>query len=443
MLHTIFLLCGIGFFCDTQLNAQGCQADFNLMSDSSLVAIFVNTSLSDSNAGFIWSFGDNTVDSSANPTHTYLSDGEYTVCLSIVDSANQCFDTFCDTIVACDTCVWPGDANADGIANNHDFLWLGLGYFMQGFSRIDNNIGWYKHSTNSWSQSFSNGANFKNADCDGSGFISGQDTNAIVTNYGKMHAKGSGDPCTDSSDVPLFPIFSQDTVQAGDTVFVDFHLGNNAIPASDYYGLAFTLNYERLLVDSGSLIVSFGNTVFGTQDTLLTFYRDFHDNGETDIAITRIDGNSRSGSGIVCSASFVMEDNLVQKGPGDDIITTFLTFSFNDVLLLSNDESEIPVCAKEDSIFAFQLIGGVRIPENEKLKIYPNPAREVLNIELKNQRISKVEMFDVLGKKVLESSFGGTSKVQIDVQHLTKALYFLQVHSDYLILKSKIAVSLN
>jgi len=62
---------------------------------------FINTS-TPSTIFSSWTFGDGNNSWSAtasNASNTYLTDGTYTVCLSIFDSITQCQNTFCDNIV--------------------------------------------------------------------------------------------------------------------------------------------------------------------------------------------------------------------------------------------------------------------------------------------------------------------------------------------------------
>ncbi|MGL5889035.1 MAG: T9SS type A sorting domain-containing protein, partial [Bacteroidia bacterium] len=46
----------------------------------------------------IWNWGDNTSDTAAFPTHVYSQAGTYTICLYLIDTANNCTDTMCQTI---------------------------------------------------------------------------------------------------------------------------------------------------------------------------------------------------------------------------------------------------------------------------------------------------------------------------------------------------------
>lgn len=73
-----------------------CQASFTYSINNGVVA-FTNTSTGNT-ASYFWSFGDGSSSSAPHPSHQF-NNGSYTVCLTIIDSANTCSDTFCDSIV--------------------------------------------------------------------------------------------------------------------------------------------------------------------------------------------------------------------------------------------------------------------------------------------------------------------------------------------------------
>ena len=65
---------------------------------------------------------------------------------------------------------------------------------------------------------------------------------------------------------------------------------------------------------------------------------------------------------------------------------------------------------------------------NTTMKVYPNPATEVLNISLNNVNIqhSKVKIYNVSGIEVLENEMTD-NKTQINIGHLSSGLYFVRV----------------
>jgi len=59
-------------------------------------------------------------------------------------------------------------------------------------------------------------------------------------------------------------------------------------------------------------------------------------------------------------------------------------------------------------------------------KVYPNPARDSWTIRTKNEDMSSIQIFDILGKNVL-SLTPNASEVKIDASSLTTGLYFAQI----------------
>lgn len=77
-----------------------CYADFYstqvAVSDSTF---FFNLSSGTSNTtSYFWDFGDNSFSTDENPVHLYAQSGWYYVCLTIMDSTNNCYNTYCDYI---------------------------------------------------------------------------------------------------------------------------------------------------------------------------------------------------------------------------------------------------------------------------------------------------------------------------------------------------------
>jgi PKD repeat protein len=87
------------FLCDN--NPPECMAmfywDYNPV--NSLSVQFYDASFG-SYTEWLWDFGDGTTSTEANPLHTFQDDGLYMVCLTISDSAGDCYSTNCDWVQA-------------------------------------------------------------------------------------------------------------------------------------------------------------------------------------------------------------------------------------------------------------------------------------------------------------------------------------------------------
>ena len=63
-----------------------------------------------------------------------------------------------------------------------------------------------------------------------------------------------------------------------------------------------------------------------------------------------------------------------------------------------------------------------------KFSVYPNPAKDFLTIDSRNINISSVNVFNVLGTKVLERKELNDNK--LDVSSLSNGIYFLKISAD-------------
>ncbi len=61
--------------------------------------------------------------------------------------------------------------------------------------------------------------------------------------------------------------------------------------------------------------------------------------------------------------------------------------------------------------------------------LYPNPTNDSWTVKSKNQSISSIQVYDILGKNVLSLS-PNSSEVKIDASRLTSGLYFAQIKTD-------------
>ncbi len=80
---------------------SSCQADFTSMTGN-LDGFFTNTSTGGYDATY-WDFGDGSFSYATDPNHTYPVNGNYTVCLTIYDSLQTCFDSTCQTVTIIDS----------------------------------------------------------------------------------------------------------------------------------------------------------------------------------------------------------------------------------------------------------------------------------------------------------------------------------------------------
>jgi len=215
--------------------SQSCHARFGF----TVVTNSLHVSFHDSSTGnpvfYLWRFGDGQVSTQRNPQHAYPSAGEYFVKLKITSPNTFCADSIVKRI--CLGCVFPGDANSDGIVNNTDVLYVGISYGAIGPLRADTSTAANFSASFPWLQSnglanLPSGINIQHSDCDGNGIIDRQDISVISRNYNRRSNKSGISECMDVNDIPLY-FTVPDSIPVGSTVSVEVNLGNNQVPAQD------------------------------------------------------------------------------------------------------------------------------------------------------------------------------------------------------------------
>ncbi len=109
----------------------------------------------------------------------------------------------------------------------------------------------------------------------------------------------------------------------------------------------------------------------------------------------------------------VPSQNLVWLRMGDDPTTSNVPFQLNDAIW--------------EYVNELTCSSGIEEEEwNEEIQLYPNPVNEQLTLTSKGVSIGKIEVYDRLGAKLLESNSDQDS-VNIDVSSFKEGIYFLSL----------------
>ncbi len=78
------------------------------------------------------------------------------------------------------------------------------------------------------------------------------------------------------------------------------------------------------------------------------------------------------------------------------------------------------------------------LSKNYQLKIYPNPATDIINIEIKNPLINgQIVLTDLTGRTLKKWAFENQLKKEIEVSKVPKGLYFLSVRNEGVLLSTQ------
>jgi choice-of-anchor B domain-containing protein len=72
------------------------------------------------------------------------------------------------------------------------------------------------------------------------------------------------------------------------------------------------------------------------------------------------------------------------------------------------------------------------LPENtvSNFAVFPNPAKEIVTISSKTDPVSQVEIFNILGQKVMDRNFSENLSEKIDVSSLQAGMYVMKINSN-------------
>jgi hypothetical protein len=99
---------------------------------------------------------------------------------------------------------------------------------------------------------------------------------------------------------------------------------------------------------------------------------------------------------------------------------------FDQVIISGDNVSSFRSPAVEES--AQELRSFTRLA-NENIKLYPNPAKEILNIEILEGSYDEIIVFSALGGIVYKAETG-VDRISIDVSQLSAGMYFIRFVSN-------------
>lgn len=345
------------------------------------------------------------------------------------------------------TIVWPGDANNNGIVNNHDLLYMGLAYGQTGPStNSGGDIAWNSNISTYWGTTIGNMCDIAYADCNGDGVVNAQDTTAIISNYNSTHDIPYPETFIDGIygvDPPLALISVDDSIEQGSTVSLDLNIGTSSIPVNDFHGIAFSVLYDPTVISPNSMRALLNHNSWlssATSAMNLIIDEDDYANGRIDVAITLTQQSNISGFGNLGTLDFVIEDNLIGK---DNAAAVTLDLQIIDIHVIDNQSNYIPIASQR---LLLNIFGEPEVTSIQKtfdtqfVKAYPNPVIDVLNLSAEQVNIETVEILNVTGELV-ERLFSRENDLSaIDVSNFSRGLYFFKVYTSDGIELKKISV---
>lgn len=324
--------------------------------------------------------------------------------------------------------LWPGDTDVNGIVNQYDLLNLGLAFGAEGTERIIS-TDWTAFYTPDWNLNtpFS-GIDYKHMDTNGDGIINSIDTTALAQNWGLTNDNWDEEdfwepqPTPENTIVLNTPFYVEsDTIETEEIAMLDIVLGDLDNPATDVYGIAFTLTFEPEVVVPGSVHARFENSWLGTIDeNMLAIYKEDYEAGKLHVAVTRTDGINVSGEGPIGALQITIKDVIFR---GD---LTEVAFAIEDVKMINFGEQQLIPESMASTTFIDATTDLYSPDLDKKIAIYPTPATDKVHITTNDVNIVEMGIFSANG--LLIRKFNNDN--EISVKDIPSGNYLLKIITD-------------
>lgn len=325
--------------------------------------------------------------------------------------------------------VYPGDVTNNGQVNNLDFLHLGLAYNYSGPARDSASLDFVPIPAEPWPLQFPGGLNMAYADCNGDGYVNYYfDAFPLYTNYGLERDSNVTEdvfiPGVTGIDPPLK--FDEtavpNTVLAGQTLRLPIELGTAAIPAEDFYGVAFSVTTDPAYIDLNQAVFNFAELSWINPDNDRIWMSKKTQANQLEVGLVRTDKNQRNGYGRIGYAEFVIVVDVIVNQQIPVIIDEIKVMDkFGNYSTVAGDTIWINVSAES-------LSSNDDKPQLPKLELYPNPVSDQLLLKA-SAPVTGLQLFDLLGQTVWAERPSGQDWLDVKLPSVPNGIYLLKVET--------------
>ena len=349
---------------------------------------------------------------------------------SIIDN-NNCTATDTIIIYACSTdCVYPGDVDRNNVANNFDIFNIGLGYGFTGSPRPSVTNVWDGYPAINWNDSVAN-LNAKYADCNGDGIIDANDTAAIVLNYKNIHNT------TSVVGLPLNITLPHTVLKDSLRVYCGISLGTNAQQGDSVYGVAFTFNYDPLVVDTNTIHFNLNtpNWLFANSTDNIYVEKYYRSKGAIDVGLVRSNHIAKSGYGIVASITIDITTGNIAGRLSSQFKDYILHCSLTNIRVIDYHGNIISTVGNADSAtIEYQSTGIENLVWMKSVSLIPNPAQNEFALKASSDvALKSIEIQNIFGEKIRTMNFENNSnqkEVNIITQNLANGIYIVSIETN-------------
>ena len=315
------------------------------------------------------------------------------------------------------------------------------------FPDPENPITWAPNYGYDWA-SWVGPVNYKHLDCDGDGVIDETDLDAIYQNYTPDF---NLELTSDDNSPPLSIAFDQSTFVIDENtpdyvvVSASIYMGSEALPFIDLHGLAFNISYPYNLTKANSITTDIDPESFlGTPVSSINFSYDLYDEGigRYDGAISRRNGQGMSGFGKVAKVNFVVNSDIIDglsvpETPFDIFLEEVTMINAGGEIIsfrLDNNQSTI-------TFINSNVSNTIPVTPEQLVTIFPNPARNMLFINMEQVDIEQVDVLDAFGRVVWSRyERNMPASLELNVSNFEPGLYLIRFASEGAFFTKKVII---
>ena len=319
------------------------------------------------------------------------------------------------------TCVWPGDANNDGVANCEDALNIGRGFdkFSDANKRILPVNDWIAQEAGDWGE-LNDGVDMKFSDSDGNGCINRKDIQAVKQNYDLTHQKNNTIELEENGPI-LSIVPTQINALQNDTAQFDVLLGNPTINAENIFGLNMTIRPSSPELYESSIQIDYSDSWIGNIDSNAIHLEHQLSDGIS-FAIVRTDHKNTTNHGKIASVKIPLTSytGKLEK----------LALEVTDLNIESHEGDDILVSEiVSDSIAIVDSTNIISsLNDISQVASYPNPTSGRVYFNLEDE-IKKVEIYSSVGYLIKTEPINARS-FNLNLDNLSDGTYFISLQGD-------------
>ncbi|HRK82103.1 MAG TPA: T9SS type A sorting domain-containing protein [Saprospiraceae bacterium] len=310
-------------------------------------------------------------------------------------------------------CVWPGDANADGIANHEDLLAIGRGLNQTGPERTGS-LNWAPHFAQDWSV-----VGMQHTDTNGNGAVEVNDAQITLLHYNQTKLGYLAPPVVypPGPELSLNPIqpnaFEQ--IMEGQSILTRVSL----LEVPELKGLAYSLEYDPRYFEC---IV---NTATTFND--LNLVRPDNEKHQIDFVWYR----NQPGAFIGATNTLHLFRIKARDFFGEPLPSATSYIRFKNVIGIREDGTRIPMGGTDMRADFIGIFVNTETPTPlADILVFPNPAEDLLQLRFPGQHLDGVTLLTAAGIPLRRLKGTFFDALSLDLQGLPAGMYFLRMEQD-------------